>query len=204
MTSRRARTMDRTSPPDQGSSLIASEQSLSDDYVRNLRRRFPSLRILEKDHSALCRLIDGILRVVTFGGQSAFMTNYVTTLRRTIYVPPNWSSRSDVEKYITLRHEAIHLEQFRRYTAVGMGVLYVLPILPLGLAWCRARLEWEAYAETLRAMVEVHGIESARDERLHRHIVRQFVSAAYGWMWPFPRTIQRWIDAELERLERAR
>jgi hypothetical protein len=71
----------------------------------------------------------------------------------------------------------------------------------MGLAWGRARLEWEAYAETLRATAETHGLDAARDPRLHDHIVKQFTSGAYGWMWPFPRTIRRWITQEIERLQ---
>jgi hypothetical protein len=31
-------------------------------------------------------------------------------------------------------------------------------------------------------------------------VLRQFTSAAYGWMWPFPRQVNRWIDALLSTL----
>jgi len=32
-----------------------------------------------------------------------------------------------------------------------MALVYLLPVLPLFLAWGRARIEWEAYVETIRA-----------------------------------------------------
>ena len=88
---------------------------------------------------------------------------------------------------------------------IGIGLvltaaLYLLPIAPLGLALGRARLEWEAYAETLRAHAEVYGVEAAQAPELHAYIERQFPSAAYGWMWPFRGQVRGWIDAEVERI----
>jgi hypothetical protein len=74
------------------------------------------------------------------------------------------------------------------------ALLYLLPIFPLGLAWFRARFEWEAYRETLRATADLRGVGALDDPLLRREIVRRFVSGDYGWMWPFSRTIERWFD----------
>jgi hypothetical protein len=71
---------------------------------------------------------------------------------------------------------------------------------PIVLSWGRARIEWEAYAETLWAMAEVHGFAYASSRPVREHIVRQFTSAAYGWMWPFPGQVNGWIDAELAKI----
>jgi hypothetical protein len=143
-------------------------------------------------------VLDRLLRVVTLGHQASFQTRYVTTIGRTIYLPTGWAERGDLDRYATLRHEAVHLRQFARYGLVGTSVLYLLPILPMGLAIGRARLEWEAYRETLRAVAETRGLEAAR--ALEPNLVRQFTSGAYGWMWPFPRTIRRWVDAALREI----
>lgn len=167
-------------------------------YLSELARELPGVRVVDKAGSRLCRLLDVALRVVTLGRQSAFMTRYVTTIGKTIYVPEGWAERSEADRYATLRHEAVHLRQFRRYGRLGTSLLYLLPILPMGLALGRARLEQEAYAETLRATAEVGGLEAA--ERLREHVVRQFVSGAYGWMWPFPGAIHRWLDRTLEEI----
>ena len=173
-------------------------------YVEDLRREIPRLRIVYKSDDWFSRLLDRLLRVVTLGRQSAFMTRYVTTIGRTIYLPSNWDRRSDEDRYITMRHEAVHLRQFARWGLVLMTLGYLLPVLPMGLALGRARIEWNAYAETLRATAEVRGMAAAEDPQLHAHIVRQFTSGAYGWMWPFPGTVRRWIRQVLEeiRLER--
>lgn len=178
----------------------------SAEYLEALRREFPKLRFVRKSGDPFSRVLDRLLRIVTVGGQSAFMTRYVTTIGWTIFVPSDWDARADADRYVTLRHEAVHLRQFRRYGRLGMSLLYLLPILPMGLAFGRARLEWEAYAETLRATAEARGLSAAEDPALHDRIVRQFTSGAYGWMWPFPRTVRGWIGRTIEeiRVERNR
>jgi hypothetical protein len=75
---------------------------------------------------------------------------------------------------------------------VIMSFVYLVPFFPLFLAYGRARIEWEAYIETLRATAEVHGVERA--EALRDSIKQRFVGPDYGWMWPFPRAIDRWFD----------
>ena len=172
----------------------------ADQYLEELKREFAGLAIVKKEDDALSGVIDRLLRVVTLGAMSTYATHYTTVFLHTIYTPSSWETRSDAERYITLRHEAVHLRQMKRYGFVVMGAMYMLPLLPLGLAWGRARIEWEAYAETLRAIAEVNGIDAARSDAVRTHIVKQFTGAAYGWMWPFPRMINGWIDAELAQI----
>lgn len=174
--------------------------SLDEEYLARLRDEFDGLRVVDKADDRFSRLVDQALKAITFGGQGAFMTRYVTTIGRTIYLPARWTERTPESRYVTLRHEAVHLRQFRRYGLVGTAAIYLVPIFPMGLAWGRARLEWEAYAETLRATAEVHGIEAARDPALHRYIREQFTGPAYGWMWPFDAVVQGWIDRALSEL----
>ena len=81
---------------------------------------------------------------------------------------------------------------------LAMAFVYLVPFFPLFLAYGRARIEWEAYTETLRATAEVYGIDAA--ERLHDPIVSRFVGGEYGWMWPFPRTIHRWFDEAIAQI----
>ena len=81
-----------------------------------------------------------------------------------------------------------------------MTLLYLLPFFPLGLAYGRARIEWEAYEETLVATGELRGKAALSSPELRAHIVRQFTGPAYGWMWPFRATVERWYDEALERI----
>jgi hypothetical protein len=82
---------------------------------------------------------------------------------------------------------------------LAMAFVYLVPFFPLFLAWGRARIEWEAYVETIRATAEVHGLDAAR--ALEGELVRRYVGPDYGWMWPFPRTIRRWFAEVMADLE---
>ena len=168
--------------------------------VRELREEFPRLRLLKKRDSASQRAIHVGLMIVTFGGMRGYLEDYQTTIGRTIYLTDDWDERDPRDRYCTLRHEAVHLRQFRRYTLPGMALLYVLLPLPLGLAWFRARFEREAYEESIRACAEVWGPDAPAQERYRAHVIEQFVGPAYGWMWPFRGTLERWYDRVLESL----
>ena len=173
----------------------------SADFVRTLRNEFPGFRIVPKCDSPLSRVVHVFLLMITCGKQRHYMSRYHTVIGLTLYTPACWDSTEDLDRLILLRHERIHLKQRRRYTFLGMAFLYLLPILPLGLAWGRARIEWEAYVETLRATAEYKGLEAARAPFLREEIVRRFVAADYGWMWPFPKQVNRWVDRALEQIE---
>lgn len=150
-----------------------------------------NVRIVRKSGVWHQRAIHQLLRVVTLGAQSSYLGSYVTTLWHTIYVTDDWDARPIEDRYATLRHELVHVRQFERW-GVLMAVSYLLLPLPLGLAWFRMRFEREAYEETLRVWHELGGRAAA--ERLRAHVIAQFTSGAYGWMWPFPRAMGRWFD----------
>lgn len=172
------------------------------ELLDEIAREFPGFRVVRKDRSPFQRAIGVALKIVTAGAQRGYLTQYQTTIRRTVYVTPDWDDLPASQRYITMRHERMHLRQFRRYTLPLMALLYVLVPLPLGLAWFRARFEKEGYAETIRAAAEVHGLEHVRDPEFREYVLSQFTSGAYGWMWPFRRGLERWYDGVIEALER--
>jgi hypothetical protein len=174
----------------------------SEQLLADLRAEFPAFRIVPKRHDLLSHAIDGALKLVTIGAQRRYLTHYHTVIGYTLYVPPGWAEMSDVARVILLRHERVHLRQRRRYGFLLFAFLYLVPFLPLGLAYGRARLEWEAYRETLRATAELQGILALADGQLRAEIVRRFVGGDYGWMWPFPARISAWIDDEIAALQR--
>jgi hypothetical protein len=165
---------------------------------RELAEEFPRFRILKKRTSVLQRAIHVALALITLGGQRVYLTHYHTVLFGTLWVPDAWDAMSDDDKYILLRHERVHLRQRARLGDVMMSFIYLVPFFPLFLAYGRARIEWEAYIETLRATAEVYGVAAA--EALRPHIKRRFVGPEYGWMWPFPRAFDRWFDEAMADL----
>lgn len=171
----------------------------SEAFLAEIREEFPRFEIRYKRGSRLQRAIDRALRVVTLGRMRTYATHYHTVLFGILWVPDSWDAMSDVDRVILLRHERVHLRQRRAMGDVLMGFVYLVPIFPLFLAWGRARIEWEAYEETITATAELYGLDRAR--ALKPHIVRRFVSADYGWMWPFPKTVGRWFDEHLATLD---
>lgn len=146
-------------------------------------------------------MIDLALKVVTLGVQSRFLTHYHTVLGTTLYVPRSWSRASEVDRMIILRHERVHLQQRKRWGPWVMALLYLVPFFPLGLAYGRARLEWEAYTETLRATAEYLGLEALRSPCLRTTILNRFTGGDYGWMWPFRSQVERWYERAVREAE---
>jgi len=176
----------------------------AEPFLAEMRAEFPHFTLVYKRDSWVCHVLHVALLVVTLGGQRLFLTGYYTVLGDTLYVPDSWDQLGDADRVILLRHERVHLRQRRRYGSLGMTLLYLLPFFPLGLAYGRARIEWEAYTETLRATLELRGEHALRSPALKERIVSQFTSAAYGWMWPFKATVEGWFDEAVERVVRER
>ena len=169
------------------------------DFVAEMKEEFPDFDIIPKKDSKLQRAIHVAIAIVTFGQMRTYATRYHTAMFGKLWVPPTWDEMSDDAKYILLRHERVHLRQRRRMGDFVMGFVYLVWIFPLGLAYGRARIEWEAYEETIRATYEVNGLESAK--ALRSEILRRFTGPDYGWMWPFPKQIQAWFDEAISTLD---
>ncbi len=160
--------------------------------LREITEEFPRFEIRWKRDDRLQRWLHVALRLVTFGGQRVYLTGYYTAMFGKLWVPDSWADLGDLDRYVLLRHERVHLRQRARMGDVRMAFVYLVPFFPLFLAYGRARLEWEAYTETLRATAEVYGADAA--EALRPRIVSRFVSGDYGWMWPFRGQVNRWFD----------
>ena len=174
-----------------------------DELLTKLHAEFPRFRVVRKDQSTFHKAIHYALVGLTFGRMRSYLDSFQTTIGNTVYVTPDWDDWSPDRRYVTMRHEAIHLRQFRTFTLPGMALLYVLLPLPMGLAWFRAYFEREAYAESIRAAAEVWGRSHVEDRDYRDYIIGQFTGASYGWMWPFRKRLERWYDGVLAELRRS-
>ncbi len=172
--------------------------------VEALQAEIPGFRIVRKDRSRLHRAIHVALIGVTFGRMRSYLDSFQTTIGKTVYVTADWDDWPVDRRYVTLRHEAIHLRQFRKLTLPLMALIYILLPLPMGLAWGRAWLEREAYAETIRAAAEVWGNDAVRRLDYRNYVIDQFTGPSYGWMWPFRASLERWYDQILATLDEKR
>jgi len=128
-----------------------------------------------------------------------YLTEYHTVLFGKLWVPDHWDAMGTVDCYILLRHERVHLLQRKRLGDVAMAFVYLVPFFPVGLAYGRARIEWEAYIETIRATHEQRGLSAAK--LLRGQMIKRFAGPDYGWMWPFPSMVGRWFDEVIAELE---
>jgi hypothetical protein len=128
------------------------------------------------------------------------MTDFITTIGYTVYVPDSWLSGGDEGRIMVLRHERVHMRQRRKYTMPLFTFLYLVPFFPLGLAYFRARFEWEAYTESMQASVDYHGKVILRLAAYKENMVQHFISGQYGWMWPFRKTVEGWYDEAARKI----
>ena len=185
---------------DAGLGVSTAEGALTRALLDEITTEFPAFRLVLKEGDALSNLIHWLLVVVTFGGQRSYRSHYHTVLGSSLYLAPSWRRMSDVDRVILLRHERVHLRQRARYGWPLFAFLYLVPFFPLGLAYGRARIEWEAYVETMRATVEFRGLSAVTDGNLRNELVRRFVGPDYGFMWPFPAVVHRWYDLALREI----
>jgi hypothetical protein len=179
----------------------ADAATLLAGLLDELKEEFPRFRLVPKSESRLSTLIDVALKVITFGGQNRYLTEYHTVIGDTLYLPSSWERSGAAARYILLRHERVHLRQKRRLGMVLMAFVYLVPFFPLGLAYGRARLEWEAYVETLRSTAQLHGVAAAADPQLRAHILERFTGPDYGWMWPFRGQVEGWYETALREIQ---
>ena len=135
------------------------------------------------------------------GDGGKFMTLYATTIGRKIYMPKTWwDNATDKQRMILLRHELVHVNQMKRYSVPVFLLLYLFIPLPAGLSYFRAKFEKDGYEETLRARYEYWGKDSITSSECRYWVTQQFLGSAYGWMWPFKRSINNWYDKTLQEI----
>ncbi|MCA9564544.1 MAG: hypothetical protein KC561_13700, partial [Myxococcales bacterium] len=116
----------------------------------------PRLKVLFKDESRLQRLIGRVLSPFN----PRYMSEYTTVMWGRIYFPSRkWYAQRDPRSlYVLLRHEAVHLQDARRFPLLfEMSYLFALPaVLTVRSIW-----ELRAYRATIEALVELDGAVSS-------------------------------------------
>lgn len=163
---------------------------------------FPSFKIVNKSDSWLMRVVNVILKILTLGAQSTFMSGYTTTIGNTVYVSSNWISYTTSQRLIILRHERVHMRQRKKYTMPLFTLLYLFAYLPGGLAYFRMKFEKEAYEETMNAMCDllISGPQLLQTKEYKAQMVAHFTGPEYFWMWPFKKSIEAWYDVTSKKV----
>ena len=162
--------------------------------ANELQKRHPGFKIVKKRDSPLMKTVNVLLMIITFGRMRSFMSDYVTTIGKTVYVTEHWDSNPALVNAATLRHEGVHIAQAEREGMVFYALKYLFWLLPAGLSRSRRDYEMEAYEESIRAHVEYFGIEFVEREEYKSRMISQFTSSSYMWMWPFKKSIESWFN----------
>jgi len=160
-----------------------------DHYTALARKIEPSCRLTTKD-GWFWKVLAVLLHALTFGkmSYSTFLEDYGTTIGPVIASPRAWTALS--EGYLV--HEATHAADMRKaglwiHPWVGIvpfGLVYLLFIFPMGLAWARYRLELRA--DTARWKHELSAGGTAATIRYHAQRRGEALSGApYAWAWPW-------------------
>ena len=170
-------------------------------YVRTLvdalRAEFPRLPHRAQGQSRLHRAIH---RRTASSSRSAgcatYLDSFQTTIGSTVYVTPDWDDWEPDRRYVTLRHEAIHLRQFRTlYAARDGGAVPAVAVAGRARLVSRAASRRRRTPRAIRAAAEVWGSDYPRRPTFATTWSRNSSGPSYGWMWPFrtrDRTLVRW------------
>ena len=162
-----------------------------------VHKEIPGARILNKKNSAFMRVTFAVLtflvKVFTLGQGKADWSGYTTTIWRTMYVPEDFFYWSDEDKYRLLRHELVHLRQFRRWpmsfldpylwrvNALIMSFCYIF-VFPVILTF-RAKFERAGYTQSMLSWYEIHGFSTRYRVQKAMQMGVTFGGSPYLFMW---------------------
>jgi len=178
------------------------EMETNMDYnklCQDIVAEFPDFKIIKKTDSSLMTAIDIFLRIITLNSMKIFMDRYITTLGFCVYVPGSWDTMPDIQKYIILAHEHVHMKQRQQYGMFLFSMLYVL-VLP-SLFTYRAKFEKEAYETSIRLSYQAYGIDYVRGG-FKDFIISQFNTSSYFWMDVNTKSLNVWYDDFVNTLEK--
>lgn len=155
------------------------------------------IKVTSKDqtHPVLWRLASKFLTILSFGKLTTFLTEYTTTVGRTIYFPVGWKVDEATGKdYEILRHELVHVTRMEKlgFNNIVLGTivfvfLYFLIPFPIFFAWFRYWFEREAYKISWYVEQE-QGLNPQIDD-----YVKQLTGPDYLWMWIFRNQVKKWF-----------
>ena len=162
------------------------------ELEKALQDELPRFAVAYKDEVPLQRRIGRLI----WPFNRHYMTQYTTVMFGRVYFPSRaWRQQVGPEQiYATLRHEAVHLRDARRFPILfQLSYLFLLPaVLTLRAVW-----EWRAYHETMRVHIELHG---DIPDTLLEHIQGRFTGPDYLFMCPFPKLVRRKLEAARREL----
>tara|TARA_S200002703_G_scaffold144842_1_gene138766 strand:- start:180 stop:818 length:639 start_codon:yes stop_codon:yes gene_type:complete len=176
---------------------------------------FPDFKIVEKQNSKLMRILSKVLFF-----NKKFMTNYVTVIGNTVYVPSKqWVKDNPYAALEVFCHEWVHMKDNRELGPL-FKFLYLTPqifsLMSLFSLWsgnlwwllcliyllpmpslARSELEMRGYAVSMAVRWWV--LEQEPD---YERISKYFTSSAYYWMYPVKSGVIQDLEENFERIKK--
>jgi hypothetical protein len=170
-----------------------------EETIEVIKAQFPEFKLVPKDTSNFMKFLSFCSLVLSFGKNKTFMSDFTTTIGYTVYTPSNWENKPESSKVEVIRHEAVHMSQIRKYSFFGFYFLYLFIPLPILFAWYRFKFEREAYAESIKCLIEYHG-NSILTDKFRLFFVDHFVNSSYFWAWILRKQVEEWYDTTIKNL----
>jgi len=164
----------------------------------SVKKEFPKTEVRLKDHWTQTA-IHYFLLIISFGQQKKYLTDYITVIGWTIWVPSKWEGRPAEAKWSILAHECMgHMRQRKRWTRTIFRIAYLFLPMPLLFAYCRYCFEREAYAFSMLAAWLRGG--DAGLMRLQERAVKELTGPMYIWTWVIKSQVKAYFDAVAEKI----
>ena len=142
------------------------------------------------------KFLSAIHSVLKFFTRKESYGDFTTTILRTMYVPNDWDEWTDEDKYKLLRHERMHLRQYRSWPFKFLAKPRLWYINAAIFAFCyllvapafftmRAKFEKEGYRETIKSGIELGRVDVTSSIHRNYWIDRMestFSTGVYFWM----------------------
>jgi hypothetical protein len=161
--------------------------TLFEQCVEQLKIEFPKFQLIEKENSKLMKFLNFFIKL----WNPDFMEQYTMVLGYKVYMP--LVARDTLVGYEILRHEAVHMRQFKKWWLL-QTISY--SILSIGLS-LRAYWEYKAYCESMKVRIELGW---PVDDDYIDWVVSQFTGPAYSFMWPSKASLTAKFKAERTKL----
>lgn len=204
---------------------MSQDQAIYESLVSYGKKTHKGFDVRIKDDSRLMKLIAKILFF-----NPNFMDSFVTTIGPVVYIPRLWFTEADSGTreypYGIIAHELVHVHDSEKSKLFEIGYLFpqwlaliallapvfaiffgagwwhllwaLVLILPIPAIW-RNKYERRGYAMSLAVAYWKTGQISPK--HMH-HITEQFTGPTYYFMWPFKKSVEKWIDSVELRLMR--
>lgn len=164
--------------------------------LANITDEIKGFKIVKFQDSRFIRTVHFLVKIITLFKFDPGKSRFTTTIGKVMYVPNDWDRAGDKSRYKILRHELVHLRQFRRwpFPFLDLPVLRIVNVFLFSFCYLfvaipgvwslRAKFEREAYTQSMLSAHELVGGFSVHQRLDYTEFMGEiFGGPSYFWMW---------------------